>query len=170
MSPCEFLANVHLKREGDKHRIAIKDRCGGVCVCTVYMFARWCEHQEAHLSEDSAGCFSPFITPPLWACSGNRGERKKSKVRYMEGGGGERSVAEVSRTAAAAQLSGGRRGHFSLPRHSLQCRRQPRLRGRTDRLKYWRCRGRQSEGQRLSFGKLVASLSCNGFIYSHLHA
>lgn len=38
-------------------------------------------------------------------------------MRCREGGGGERSVAEVSCTAAAAaaaQLSGGRWGHFSL--------------------------------------------------------
>ena len=87
-------------------------------------------------------------------------------------GGGERTVAEVSCIAAAAaaaaasQLSGGRRGHLSLSRRcSLQCRRPPRLRlcGRTDRLKYWGCRDRQG----LSFGKLVALLSYNGFIYSH---
>ncbi len=56
------------------------------------------------------------MAPCLWSRSGIRGGGENIKVRWREGGGGERTVTEVSCTAAAsvAQRSGGRRGRFSL--------------------------------------------------------
>lgn len=75
------------------------------------------ERHQAHLSEDSAGFssfFFFFYLPSVYGpVEGGRGEGMKIKVRCREGGGGERTVAEVSCTAAA-QLSSGRRGHFPL--------------------------------------------------------
>lgn len=49
------LVSLHLRGDGHKHRIPFKDSVGDDC-----------EHHEAHLSEDSAGCFSPFISLSIW--------------------------------------------------------------------------------------------------------
>lgn len=112
---------------------------------------------------------SPPLCPSLFGPFKGVGSGKQMKVSRRRGEDCSRGVLYCSSCSSGSGSSSSAlwwQAGAPLSRCcSLQCRRPPRLClcGHIDRLRYWGCRDRQG----LSFGKLVALLSCNGFIYSH---